>query len=102
MLHKRFFVAQMLNSQCVLVKLMAVNTYLSAIGDREVAQELASRGKEHNQLGKEARQSANQAAYESCNVHVMNRFKVSWDTCEAELASLDLLIISRFSILCAS
>ena len=55
----------------------ATRVYMSATGDREVAQELASRGKEHNTLGKEARQFANQAAFQSCNDHVMNRFKVS-------------------------
>ncbi len=45
-------------------------------GDREAAQELTGRGKEHAYLAKEARQRANQAAYDSCNMSVTNRFKV--------------------------
>ena len=45
-------------------------------GNREAAQELTGRGKEHAHLAKEARQRANQAAYDSCNMSVTNRFKV--------------------------
>ncbi|KAL0032695.1 hypothetical protein WJX79_003892 [Trebouxia sp. C0005] len=45
-------------------------------GNREAAQELTGKGKEHAHLAKEARQRANQAAYDSCNVSVTNRFKV--------------------------
>ena len=44
-------------------------------GNREAAQELAGRAKEHAQLAKEARQKANQAAFDSCNMTVTNRFK---------------------------
>lgn len=45
-------------------------------GDRDAALQLAAKGKEHAQLAKEARQAANQAAFESFNLHVTNRFKV--------------------------
>lgn len=60
----------------------ARNTYFAAAqmayekGNREAAQELAGKGKEHAQLAKEARHRANQAAYDSCNLSVTNRFKV--------------------------
>lgn len=46
-------------------------------GDKEAAQELAGKGKEHAQLAKEARTKANQAAYDSSNLSVANRFKVT-------------------------
>lgn len=52
----------------------------AAAGDKEVAQELAGKGKEHAQLAKEARTKANQAAYDSSNMNVANRFKVSMAT----------------------
>ena len=48
----------------------------SATGDRDAALQLAAKGKEHAQLAKEARQAANQAAFEGFNLHVTNRFKV--------------------------
>lgn len=48
----------------------------SCTGDRDAALQLAAKGKEHAQLAKEARQAANQAAFESFNLHVTNRFKV--------------------------
>ncbi|KAA6417051.1 MAG: hypothetical protein FRX49_12993 [Trebouxia sp. A1-2] len=60
----------------------ARDTYFAAAqvafekGNREAAQELTGKGKEHAHLAKEARQRANQAAYDSCNVSVTNRFKV--------------------------
>ncbi|KAL0046380.1 hypothetical protein WJX82_010916 [Trebouxia sp. C0006] len=60
----------------------ARDTYFTAAqvafekGDREAAHELTGRGKEHAHLAKEARQRANQAAYDSCNMSVTNRFKV--------------------------
>ena len=62
---------------------------LGSVGNREAAQELAGKGKEHAQLAKEARHRANQAAYDSCNLSVTNRFKVGiismlshfWDLC---------------------
>ncbi len=50
--------------------------YMVDSGNREAAQELAGKGKEHAQLAKEARQKANQAAFDSCNMSVTNRFKV--------------------------
>lgn len=46
------------------------------VGDRDAALQLAAKGKEHAQLAKEARQAANQAAFQSFNLHVTNRFKV--------------------------
>ena len=49
---------------------------LGTAGNREAALELSSKGKEHAQLAKEARHRANQAAYDSCNLTVTNRFKV--------------------------
>ena len=52
-------------------------TCSSSAGDREAAQELAGKGKEHAQLAKEARCRANQAAYDSSKLRVVNRFKVS-------------------------
>lgn len=55
-----------------------------ATGDRDAALQLAAKGKEHAQLAKEARQAANQAAFEGFNLHVTNRFKVMlvrWTCC---------------------
>ncbi|DBA98882.1 TPA: hypothetical protein ACH3X1_014639 [Trebouxia sp. C0004] len=60
----------------------ARDTYFTAAqvafekGNRAAGQELAGRGKEHAHLAKDARQRANQAAYDSCNMSVTNRFKV--------------------------
>lgn len=54
-----------------------MNDIVAGVGDKEVAQELAGKGKEHAQLAKEARTKANQAAYDSSNLTVANRFKVS-------------------------
>ena len=58
-------------------------------GDREAAQELAGKGKEHAQLAKDARSRANQAAYDSSNLSVVNRFKVS---------VVNLSVVKRFKV----
>ena len=58
---------------------------LCSAGDREAAQELAGKGKEHAQLAKEARSKANQAAYDSSNLSVANRFKVGFLHCTCSI-----------------
>ena len=62
---------------CRRVHLIVVSMRGDALltGDRDAALQLAAKGKEHAQLAKEARQAANQAAFESFNLHVTNRFK---------------------------
>ena len=67
-------------------------------GDRDAALQLAAKGKEHAQLAKEARQAANQAAFESSNLHVTNRFKVRLlDThaCTYQLLSMFLTLLAQ-------
>lgn len=56
--------------------MLSTTNYDLHAGDRDAALQLAAKGKEHAQLAKEARQAANQAAFESFNLHVTNRFKV--------------------------
>ena len=63
-------------------------------GNREAAQELAGRAKEHAQLAKEARQKANQAAFDSClrgTFWLCKVYSIGWITCCIYQAKLQLL-----------